>query len=97
MGAEGTGVYTIPTQPNSYQPMSTRSQQMVQTICEHELEYHKCCDVVICKKCGQRWGDTFVTTTPPYIPYIPYFPPEPIPPYNPYPIWYTTCSGSAQI
>lgn len=62
--------------------------------CKHPkeaLEYCSCCDVVMCKACGQKWNNSYQFTY-----YPPLFQPAPYVPMTPYdpdpPFYYTTCN-----
>lgn len=47
---------------------------MSENKCKHELEYHDCCDSVVCKKCLRVWGGKEVVTVPVTIPQTPWNP-----------------------
>ena len=51
-----------------------KNDDLVKRNCEHKnfLEYHPCCNVIICKNCGESWGEKKWTpikteTTPYYV------------------------------
>lgn len=60
-----------------------------QTPCEHELEYHACCDSVVCKKCLRVWPQQVTV-----YPYVPQPAPYPAYPWT-YPIIYGVSGTTA--
>ena len=48
--------------------------------CDHELEYHDCCDSVACKKCLRVWGGKEYVSVPvmPQYPQYPWYPNSPL-------------------